>query len=59
MGYAAFSIRRIARKKWKLFEGQATVGEFDSYEDAYDAMRFVIQPDVKYFSAEGDEIEAS
>jgi hypothetical protein len=59
LSYSAFSIRRVSKKKWKLFQGDAQLGEFGSYDEAKEAMDLVITPDIHYFDAQGNEVEAS
>ena len=59
MGYSVYAIQSTPDGKFRLCKGKASLGLFDTLEKARLGLKLAIKPEVYYFDAEGNEVEAS
>jgi hypothetical protein len=59
MGYSVYSIHSTPDGKFRLYQYHASLGVFDTLEKARIGLKLAIKPEVYYFDAEGNEVEAS
>lgn len=59
MGYSVYRIVSTPEGKFRLYKGEASIGVFDTLPKARLGLKLAIKPEVYYFDAEGNEVEAS
>lgn len=53
----AFTARQMPDGKWRLLRGDASMGIFESLAECESAIQRIINPNVLYYNADGEQID--